>query len=173
MAASRYLFSESFTCTMRSHASLLLIACLPWALRTHAVERRFKPGDEIMDGDGEPCRILSVDAEDLEKPYGLGYPNGEVFWAAELGITLRRATPETMSEPRQPNPNPPDSSTSTSTLSGTTEPPALAAPSEMPAVNGGPHRDVKFLVFQGGGVKGIAFGGVAQVADPTALSYPY
>jgi hypothetical protein len=47
---------------------------------------RFKVGDDVVDQDGERCRVVSVDAEDFEKPYELEYPNGSKFWAAESAI---------------------------------------------------------------------------------------
>ena len=49
---------------------------------------RFKIDDEVVDQDGERCRVVRVDMEDLEKPYKLEYPNGSKFWAAESGIRL-------------------------------------------------------------------------------------
>jgi hypothetical protein len=47
---------------------------------------RFKVGDNVVDQDGERCSVVSVDAEDFEKPYELEYPNGSKFWAAESAI---------------------------------------------------------------------------------------
>jgi hypothetical protein len=47
---------------------------------------RFKVGDDVVDQDGERCRVASVDTEDFEKPYELEYPNGSKFWAAESAI---------------------------------------------------------------------------------------
>ena len=43
-------------------------------------------GDDVVDQDGERCRVVSVDTEDFEKPYELEYPNGSKFWAAESAI---------------------------------------------------------------------------------------
>ncbi len=43
-------------------------------------------GDDVIDQDGERCRVVSVDTEDFEKPYELEYPNGSKFWAAESSI---------------------------------------------------------------------------------------
>jgi hypothetical protein len=45
-------------------------------------------GDEVVDQDGERCRVVSVDTEDSEKPYELEYPNESKFWAAESAIRL-------------------------------------------------------------------------------------
>jgi hypothetical protein len=47
---------------------------------------RFKVGDDVIDQDGERCRVVGVDAKDFEKPYELEYPNGSKFWAAESSI---------------------------------------------------------------------------------------
>ncbi len=47
---------------------------------------RFKVGDEVVDQDGKRCRVVSVDTEDLEKPYELEYLNGSEFWAAESAL---------------------------------------------------------------------------------------
>jgi hypothetical protein len=49
--------------------------------------RSFKVGDEVVDEDGERCRIRSIDPEDAEKPYELEYPSGAVYWAAPSGIS--------------------------------------------------------------------------------------
>jgi hypothetical protein len=51
---------------------------------------RFKVGDDVVDQDGERCRVVSVDTEDLEKPYELEYLNGSEFWAAESAIRRRK-----------------------------------------------------------------------------------
>jgi hypothetical protein len=47
---------------------------------------RFKVDDDVVDQDGERCRVVRVDTEDFEKPYELEYPNGSKFWAAESAI---------------------------------------------------------------------------------------
>jgi hypothetical protein len=47
---------------------------------------KFKAGDDVVDQNGGRCRVVSVDAENLEKPYELEYPNGSKFWAAESSI---------------------------------------------------------------------------------------
>jgi hypothetical protein len=53
---------------------------------------RFKVGDDVVDQDGERCRVASVDTEDLEKPYELEYPNGSKFWAAESAIRRHKVS---------------------------------------------------------------------------------
>ena len=58
--------------------------------RVCAQALRFQVGDEVFDPDGERCNVVSVDAEDFEKPYELEYPDGVKFWAAES--TLAAAT---------------------------------------------------------------------------------
>ena len=47
---------------------------------------RFKTGDEVVDLDGERCRVVDVDPADADKPYELEYPNGSRYWAAESAI---------------------------------------------------------------------------------------
>jgi hypothetical protein len=49
--------------------------------------RSFEVGGEVVDEDGERCRIRSIDPEDVEKPYELEYPSGAVYWAAQSGIS--------------------------------------------------------------------------------------
>ena len=46
----------------------------------------FKTGDEVLDQDGERCRVINVDLADAEKPYELEYPNGSWYWAAKSVI---------------------------------------------------------------------------------------
>jgi hypothetical protein len=43
-------------------------------------------GDEVVDEDGERCRVVGMDPADAEKPYELEYPNGSKYWAAESAI---------------------------------------------------------------------------------------
>jgi hypothetical protein len=57
-------------------------------------------GDDVIDQDGERCRVVSVDTEDFEKPYELEYPNGSKFWAAESALTA--ATDSTVRPTAQP-----------------------------------------------------------------------
>ncbi len=52
----------------------------------------FKVGDEVIDQDGAPCRVVTVDSEDREKPYELEYPSGDKYWAAEPSITRAERT---------------------------------------------------------------------------------
>ena len=87
-----------------------LLIGLSWALLAYAFESKFKPGAEVLDRDGEPCRVLTVDAEDPEKPYELGYPNGESFWAAESEISLRPVTSAQPSKISKPHAAPPPDS---------------------------------------------------------------
>ncbi len=70
----------------------LVVVALLWALLAHAAALEYKPGDEVLDRDGEPCRILRADADDPNKhlkPYQLRYSNGCDRWAAESEISLR------------------------------------------------------------------------------------
>jgi hypothetical protein len=62
---------------------------------------RFKVGDDVVDQDGERCRVVSVDTEDFEKPYELEYPNGVKFWATESALTAD-ATVRPTAQPRLP-----------------------------------------------------------------------
>ncbi len=60
---------------------------------------RFKVGDDVVDQDGERCRVVRVDTEDFEKPYELEYPNGSKFWSAESALTAA-ATVRPRAQPR-------------------------------------------------------------------------
>jgi hypothetical protein len=51
-----------------------------------AAAMRFKVGDEVVDHDGERCRVANVDPADADKPYELEYPDGSRFWTAESAI---------------------------------------------------------------------------------------
>ena len=42
--------------------------------------------EAVLDADGEPCRIRTIDKADPDMPYELVYPNGDVFWAAASAI---------------------------------------------------------------------------------------
>jgi hypothetical protein len=80
-----------------------VIAALLWTLLVHAAVLKYKPGDEVLDRDEAPCRILSTDAEDPDKPYELLYSNGESFWAAESEISLRVVTSAKRSKTDKPS----------------------------------------------------------------------
>jgi hypothetical protein len=47
----------------------------------------FKVGDEVIDADGERCRIRSIDPEDADVPYELEYSGGKSYWVAESGLS--------------------------------------------------------------------------------------
>jgi hypothetical protein len=53
---------------------------------------QYEVGDEVIDQDGESCRIRDIDAEDAEKPYELEYPNGVTFWAAGSALSKTAAS---------------------------------------------------------------------------------
>jgi hypothetical protein len=64
---------------------------------------RFKVGDDVVDQDGERCRVVSVDTEDFAKPYELEYPNAVKFWAAESALTAANdSTVRPTAQPRVP-----------------------------------------------------------------------
>ena len=73
------------------------------ALSGLGTELRFNVNDEILDQDGEPCRVRSVDPEDPEKPYELLYTNGESYWAAESALSPRLVKAEANNTELEPN----------------------------------------------------------------------
>ncbi len=66
------------------------------ALLGLGVELRFKLGDEVLDQDGESCRIRSIDHEDLDKPYDCVYANGEAHWWKESTLSPRSTQAQAM-----------------------------------------------------------------------------
>jgi hypothetical protein len=56
-----------------------------------AAAMRFKVGDEVVDHDGERCRVADVDPANGDKPYELEYPDGSRYWAAASALRAHAA----------------------------------------------------------------------------------